>query len=56
MSINLLMRMIVSKLIFIGCMTRSFSKLWKTFQNISIGFGVALLVSGVFLTFFGAKY
>lgn len=43
-------------IINLGCVNKSFNKVWKFFEDLVEEFGVALILIGLFLTFFGAKY
>lgn len=40
----------------LGCVNRSFNKMWTFFQSMIEELGVALILLGFFMTFFGSKY
>lgn len=48
----------VSSFIFmvLGCINKSFNKVWSFFVELTEEFAVILFTTGLFLTFFGAKY
>ncbi len=43
------------RVIAIGCVHKSFNKVWSFFVELMDEFAVILILAGLFLTFFGAK-
>ena len=50
--------LVINKLMLknLGCIDKSFNKVWEFFEDLTEEFGAILIILGVFLTFFGSKY